>query len=49
MIDIKKLRENPDYFKNELSDKFRSEHLWGKNEKDEWKLRHNVWGEGLND
>jgi N-acetyl sugar amidotransferase len=40
---------NPDYFRNELTDKFRSPHLWGKNEKGEWKLRHNVAREGLND
>lgn len=38
-----------EYFKNELSDKFRSPHLWGKNEQNEWKLRHNVWGGGLDD
>ncbi len=38
-----------EYFKNELSDKFRSPHLWGKNEQGEWKLRHNVWGGGLDD
>jgi N-acetyl sugar amidotransferase len=40
---------NPDYFCNELADRFRSPHLWGKDEKGEWKLRHNVWGDGLND
>lgn len=40
---------NPDYFRNELADKFRSPHLWGKNEKNEWQLRHTVWGGGLND
>ena len=34
---------------HELCDKFRSPHLWGKNEKGEWQLRHNVWGGGLND
>jgi N-acetyl sugar amidotransferase len=39
---------NPDYFKNELSDKFRSPHLWEK-ENGIWKLRHNVIGTGVND
>ena len=34
---------------HELCDKFRSPHLWGKDEKDEWKLRHNVAGTGLED
>jgi len=32
---------DPDYF-IELCDKFRSPHLW-KRENDEWKLRHAVW------
>ena len=40
---------NPDYFKNELTDKFRSPHLWGKDSNGDWKLRHNVFGEGLDD
>jgi len=40
---------NPEYFANELADKFRSPHLWGKNENGVWQLRHNVWGGGLND
>ena len=40
---------NPDYFRNELADRFRSPHLWGKDEKGDWKLRHNVLGTGLND
>lgn len=40
---------NPDYFRNELTDKFRSPHLWGRNDSGEWQLRHNVWGGGLND
>ncbi|MFN4006519.1 MAG: N-acetyl sugar amidotransferase [Chitinophagaceae bacterium] len=39
---------NPDYFRNELSNKFRSPHLWGI-ENNEWKLRHNVMGTGLDD
>jgi hypothetical protein len=40
---------DPDYFRNELADKFRSRHLWGKDQNNIWKLRHNVFGEGLND
>lgn len=43
-LDIK-----PDFFKNELTDRFRSPHLWGKNEKGEWKLRHTVNNDGIND
>lgn len=39
---------DPEYFKNELTDKFRSPHLWTR-ENGEWKLRHNVNGEGAND
>lgn len=42
-LDIK-----PERF-HELCDKFRSPHLWGKNDLNEWKLRHNVWGGGLDD
>lgn len=38
-----------EYFKTTLSDKFRSPHLWGKDENGLWKLRHNVWGGGLDD
>lgn len=34
---------------HELCDKARSPHLWGKNEKGEWKLRHTVSGDGLDD
>jgi N-acetyl sugar amidotransferase len=34
---------NPDYFRYELTDSFRSPHLWDKNDKGEWQLRHNVW------
>ncbi|MBL7810755.1 MAG: N-acetyl sugar amidotransferase [Bacteroidetes bacterium] len=30
-------------------DKYRSPHLWGKDENGEWKMRHNVFGEGLDD
>ena len=43
------LEINPDYFLNELTDKFRSPHLWGKNNNGVWQLRHNVWDGGLND
>lgn len=32
-----------------LCDKFRSPHLWGKDEEGNWKLRHNVAGKGLDD
>ncbi len=30
-------------------DQFRSPHLWGKDSANNWKLRHNVWGGGLDD
>ena len=43
------LEINPDYFFNELTDKFRSPHLWGKDESNNWKLKHNIWKGGLND
>lgn len=36
-----------DFF--DLCDKFRSPHLWAKNQHGEWKLRHNVAGTGLAD
>ena len=39
---------DPDHF-HELETKFRSPHLWGKDESDDWKLRHNVNLIGLND
>jgi N-acetyl sugar amidotransferase len=39
---------NPDYFINELTDKFRSPHLWLKVE-GKWKLRHTVNGTGVDD
>lgn len=42
-LDIK-----PEEF-HEWIDKFRSPHLWGKDDKGEWKLRHTVGGTGLND
>jgi N-acetyl sugar amidotransferase len=46
---MKYLDIDPDYFRNELADQFRSPHLWGKNNKGDWQLRHNVWGGGLDD
>jgi N-acetyl sugar amidotransferase len=36
------LEINPEYFKNDLADKFRSPHLW-KKENGIWELRHKVW------
>jgi hypothetical protein len=38
----------PEHF-HELCDKFRSPHLWGKDENGIWKLRHNVSNTGIND
>lgn len=40
---------NPEYFRNELTDKFRSPHLWNKDTHGIWKLNHNVAGTGLRD
>jgi len=40
---------DPDYFKNELADRFRSPHLWAKSGNGDWQLRHNVWRGGLYD
>ena len=40
---------DPDYFRTELADRFRSPHLWGKSDKGDWILRHNVWGGSYND
>jgi N-acetyl sugar amidotransferase len=40
---------DPEYFKNELTNRFRSPHLWQKNDKGDWQLTHNVWGGGLKD
>ena len=34
---------NSDYFRNELTDKFRSPHLWRKNTAGEWELKHKVY------
>ena len=45
---MKYLEMDPEYF-HELCDKFRSPHLWSKDEKGEWKLRHNVSLQGLDD
>ena len=39
---------DPEYFRHELTDRFRSPHLWVK-VNGEWKLRHNVNGTGYND
>ena len=39
---------NPDHFM-ELADKFRSPHLWGKDASGNWKLRHTINKDGLND
>ena len=42
------LEIDPEYFRNELTDKFRSPHLWAKVNGD-WKLRHTVNEDGLDD
>jgi N-acetyl sugar amidotransferase len=39
---------DPDYFRYELTDRFRSPHLWVKSN-NKWILRHNVNGTGYND
>lgn len=39
---------DPDYFRYELTDKFRSPHLWAKIN-GEWKLRHTVNNDGVDD
>ena len=43
------LEIDPDYFKEELSNRFRSPHLWGMSNDGEWKLRHTVMKLGLDD
>lgn len=43
------LEMDGEYFKGELTDKFRSPHLWGKDQQGNWQLRHTVWGGGLDD
>jgi len=45
---MKYIEMEPEYF-HELCDKFRSPHLWGKDEAGKWKLRHNVSKSGLDD
>lgn len=40
---------DPEYFKNELTDKFRSPHLWGRDSHNHWKLNYNVGKTGLLD
>ncbi|WDP89767.1 MAG: N-acetyl sugar amidotransferase [Desulfobacter sp.] len=42
------LEMSPEYFRNELADKFRSPHLW-KKVNGEWKLRHTVNMDGVED
>ena len=44
---MKYLDIDPDYFREELTDQFRSPHLWGKNDRNDWNIRHNVWADGL--
>jgi hypothetical protein len=43
------LNIDPNHFKGDLVNKFRSPHLWGLDENKNWKLRSNVMGTGLND
>lgn len=43
------LNLEPDYFRNEITDRFRSPHLWGKNEKGGWKLSHAVNCDSIDD
>ena len=42
------LEIDPDFFRTDLTDRFRSPHLWSK-QKDEWKLRHTVCNDGADD
>jgi N-acetyl sugar amidotransferase len=44
---MKYIDMDPEYF-HQLCDKFRSPHLWGKDENNKWRLRYNVSGNGLN-
>ena len=37
------LEINPEYFKHELTDRFRSPHLWEKKNFGEWELKHKVF------
>jgi N-acetyl sugar amidotransferase len=43
------LEMDGEYFKGPLTDKFRSPHLWGKDQNGNWQLRHTVWRGGLDD
>lgn len=43
------LNIDPEYFKNELTDKFRSEHLWKRDKNGIWRLRHTVNNDGIDD
>lgn len=45
---MKYLEMDPDYFRHELTDKFRSPHLWVK-VNGKWMLRHTINGTGYND
>jgi N-acetyl sugar amidotransferase len=45
---MKYIGMDPDYFRYELTDRFRSPHLWIKTN-GKWELRHNVNGTGYND
>jgi N-acetyl sugar amidotransferase len=45
---MKYIEMEPEYF-HELCDKFRSPHLWNKDNNGKWKLRHNVSNTGLDD
>jgi N-acetyl sugar amidotransferase len=48
-LDIMKYLDiDPDYFRYDLADKFRSPHLWAK-VNEEWKLRHTVNKDGVDD
>lgn len=40
---------DPDYFRYELADRFRSPHLWARDQNGEWKLRHTVSEDGYDD
>ena len=41
---MKYLDIDPDYFRNELTDKFRSPHLWEKVD-GQWQLKNPIWKE----
>lgn len=43
------LEMDPEYFRGPLTDRFRSPHLWAKDDSGNWKLRHTVWGGGQDD